>query len=216
MNAFKKINDGLIFAADLKTLDENLYIIKLIEPRISAVKLPNHVLFRHSEKEIRKFCKKSKKPVFFDTKIADVPHTNKRIVKWARNAGAAAVSVHGFIGPDGVLECLDAAGDMAVVIQTELTSPGSEVFNDAISMKIVQLTYSLGARAFQAPGNRPDRIRMVREVVGKNSLVVCCGVGTQGGVPASAFSAGASAVIVGRRIYESDRPEEEVIRLLNE
>lgn len=206
--------DGVVFAADLETLDANRRVIEKIRGHISAVKLPNFLIFSEAEKHIEQFCSDINLPVFFDTKIADVPHTNFKITQWCKGVGASAVSVHGFVGHDGVMACLDAAGGMRVVVQTELTSPGGEVFNTDVTLSMARMAAGLGADAFQAPGNRPERIGEIREIVGSTAFIVCCGVGAQGGTPSSAYAAGANAVIVGRKIYTSDDPAAAVKAIL--
>ena len=62
-----------------------------------------------------------------------------------------------------------------------------------------------GAKGFIAPATRPDRVKLVRSIVG-DRLILTPGVGAQGGSASAAIEAGADYVIVGRAIYESDDP----------
>jgi orotidine-5'-phosphate decarboxylase len=62
-----------------------------------------------------------------------------------------------------------------------------------------------GAVGFIAPATRPDRIKLIRSIVG-DRLILTPGVGAQGGSASAAIEAGADYVIVGRSIYEADDP----------
>ena len=62
-------------------------------------------------------------PILADFKVADVPITNNKIIKLAINSGIDAIRVHGFIDPDALISCKDAANDKAdIIVVTELTT----------------------------------------------------------------------------------------------
>ena len=62
-------------------------------------------------------------PIQADFKVADVPITNNKIIKLAINLGTDAIKVQGFIGPDAIIFCNDAANDKAdSIVVTELTT----------------------------------------------------------------------------------------------
>jgi orotidine-5'-phosphate decarboxylase len=207
---------GIIFAADLPSIELNRVVLNKIIELIDVIKLPNQLLFREGAAAIQKFVSSYRQPFFFDTKIADVPHTNAQIVRTAKAMGASAVSVHGFVGPDGILACMEEASDeLDVVVQLELTSPGAELFNVPLALPMAELANGLGVSCVQAPGNRPSRIAEIRRILGPESTLICCGVGAQGGSYSAVRNAGGSYVIVGRAIYGSKNPEKAVARILS-
>jgi orotidine-5'-phosphate decarboxylase len=199
----------VIFAADRPSLEENLAVLAEIREAIDVIKVPTFLALTEGVRVYGRLSDTFGLPVFADLKIADVPHTNGEIVRVARESGAAGVMVHAFVGPDGLSAALDAAkGAVAVIAQLELTSPGGEVFNAPISDALATLSSGMGVDGVQAPGNRPERIRRIRQIVGKEIGIVCCGVGVQGGQFEEVMDAGANYAIIGRAIYQSEHPLE--------
>lgn len=204
---FGQIRSGIIFAADLLDEEACLKICRCIRHHVDVIKLASPLIFKHGMDVARRISDATELPIFLDVKIADVPHTDFQIVELARAAGVSAVMVHGYIGPDGVLACMDAARDeLGVIVQGELTHPGGEVFSAAIADDIAIMAQGLGVYGVQAPGNRPSRIRAVRNIVGAEPIIVCCGVGAQGGTFGGVQSAGADYAIIGRAIYNAQDP----------
>ncbi|MCE9531286.1 MAG: orotidine 5'-phosphate decarboxylase [Planctomycetes bacterium] len=132
-----------------------------------------------------------------------------------KEAGAAAVMVHGIVGPDAIQDCIDtAAGELGVIVQLELTHPGGLIFTQPIAADMAAAAAVLDIFGVQAPGNRPERIREIRAIVGPEPIIVCCGVGAQGGTYHQALKAGGTYVIVGRAIYNAADPKKAVQALL--
>lgn len=215
MTYFGEKGSGLIFAADLPSYSQNATVIEQIRDIIDVVKINTPLLLAEGCGVIETLKSDFGVPVFADIKVADVPHTNSAIVTKMKQAGAAAVMVHGFIGPDGIDAALAAAdNELGIIVQLELTSPGGRVFNAAIADDMAELMSGLPIFGFQAPGNRPKRIADIRRIVGPDPIIVCCGVGVQGGTIENAIRAGGTYAIVGRAIYMADRPAEAAARLL--
>jgi orotidine-5'-phosphate decarboxylase len=198
---------GLIFAADLPTTSQNYRVLDKIIDYVDVVKLSSFLAFAEGIGIISQFKQRYGKPVFADFKVADVPHTNRKIVEILRNEGVDAIMLHTITGPDSIEECLMAADDkVGIILQTELTNPGGLIFTSPIAEDMARLAAEMPVFGIQAPGNRPDKIRMIRSIVGVDKIVVCCGVGAQGGVHGSVMTAGGTYSIVGRAIYEADDP----------
>jgi|ERR1700722_1115451 orotidine 5'-phosphate decarboxylase subfamily 1 len=146
-------------------------------------------------------------PVVADFKIADVPVTNNRIAGILRDVGMDGVLAHGFIGSDALLELIEILQpETSVFVVTELTHPGGLEFTRAHCEDFARLAVTLGADGIQAPGTRPDQIRLLRKTVGPETVVISCGVGAQGGTMQETIAAGADFAIVGRGIYDSPDP----------
>ena len=143
--------------------------------------------------------------VLCDFKIADIPNTNRLIVEQALARGASGVICHAFAGEDSVRACVDAAKGAEVFVVTELSHPGGQEYTAAHAEEFARLAVRAGAAGIIAPATRPERIRLLRGIVG-GRLILSPGVGAQGGKPGDAIRAGADAVIVGRALYESTDP----------
>ncbi|MBM4319742.1 MAG: orotidine-5'-phosphate decarboxylase [Deltaproteobacteria bacterium] len=198
---------GIIFAADLPGFAANARVLERIADRIDVIKVNCPLLYTEGIGVISRLTRGFGLPVFADLKVADVPHTDRRIVELVREQGGAALMVHGIVGPDALAACQEAAGDaLGIVVQLELTHPGGRVFTAPLALDMATLAASLGLFGVQAPGNRPERIRAIRQAVGPAPVVVCCGVGRQGGSYAAVMAAGGSYAIVGRAIYQAEQP----------
>ncbi len=152
------------------------------------------------------------RPVIADFKIADIPYISSMIAEIAFEKNASAVIVHGFIGRDGIRSVLKVARkyDGEVYVVTELTS--SEEFFIRVSNDLARIARDLGCHGIIAPGNRPERIRELKEIVG-DMKILCPGIGVQGGRIEDSVRAGATHIIVGRIVYLSKDPEEQIRRI---
>ncbi len=144
-------------------------------------------------------------PVICDFKLADIPNTNRLITEQAVGRGAAGVIVQGFPGMDSIQAVVDAAAGAEVFVVTEMSHPGGQEFTAPVADRIARMAVEAKASGVIAPATRPGRIREIRSIVGRLSIL-SPGVGTQGGSAAEAIRAGADYVIVGRSIYSSPHP----------
>jgi orotidine-5'-phosphate decarboxylase len=190
---FGEVQSGIIFAADLLSYQENAEVLRKIADHIDVIKINQPLVYSEGMDVIARLAGEFNKPVFADLKVGDVPHTNAAIVQAALKNGASAVMVHAFVGPDGLRAAVDAAEDrLGIIAQIELTSPGGEVFNAPIADEMAEIAASESIYGVQAPGNRPERIARIRSIVGPDCVIVCCGVGAQGGSYGSVMAAGGS------------------------
>lgn len=214
-NYFGPWKTGIIFAADLPTSEENFRILDEMADEIDVIKLSGFLALKESVRCIRRFKDRYQKPILADFKVADVPHTNEKIVEISKNEGASAIMVHGIIGPDGIDSCLKAAGgEVGIILQIELTNPGGLLFTAPLALDLAKLAACSEVYGVQAPGNRPDKIAKIREIVGPQKILVCCGVGYQGGTYQSVLKAGGNYPIIGRAIYEAASPKEAIKQLI--
>lgn len=166
-NYFGERKTGIIFAADLPSSEENFQILDQIVDDIDVIKLSGFLALKESVSCIRKFKDRYKKPVFADFKVADVPHTNEKIIQMVKDQGGDAVMVHGIIGPDGIESCVRAAQDeVGIIMQIELTNPGGLIFTSPIAADLAKIAVFSKIFGVQAPGNRPDKIAKIREIIG--------------------------------------------------
>lgn len=212
--------NNLILALDSKNREDSLTVMSKCHDLIDAIKLNYPLILSEGISIIGDLKDKFKLPILGDFKVADVPVTNNRIVKIAKNAGLDAIMVHGFIGSDAIQAIMEVANnEIGVIIVTELTHPGGLEFTSEHAHQFAELCVLLDCYGIQAPGTRPEKIRELRRIIGQDKIIVSCGIGVQGGKFKEAIEAGADFGIIGRDIYNAPNPRkaaENFIREKNE
>lgn len=147
-------------------------------------------------------------PVIADFKVADIPNTNYLIAEQVFAAGFFGIICHGFTGSDSVTACVDVAHDAGgeCYVVCEMSHPGAEqFFHHGTAERIATMATDCGADGIIAPATRPERTKLLRDIVGSKKIL-SPGVGAQGGDPAS-ISAFVDGIIIGRGIYEAENPK---------
>lgn len=156
-------------------------------------------------------------PVIADLKVADIPNTNRLICEAVLCAGAGGIIAQAFPGKDSLLACAKSAAahgaDLFVV--TEMSHPGAELFMAPLAERMARLAVEAGAAGVVAPATRPEKIRLIRSIIGER-IIISPGVGAQGGSAGAALQAGADYLIVGRSIYEAEDPAGSARKLLDQ
>jgi orotidine-5'-phosphate decarboxylase len=196
----------LILALDTTAKKKALTIAAACAPHIDAIKL-GYPLILSSGLSFAGEFEEFDLPLIADFKVADIPNTNQLIAEQVFDAGFASIICHGFTGKDSVQACVDVATDYggACFVVAEMSHPGATMFfHDGAAEKIARLAMECGADGIIAPATRPDRVKVLRTIVGKRKIL-SPGVGAQGG-DAAAVAAIADGIIVGRAIYEAEDP----------
>lgn len=197
--------NSLILALDVVSRDKALSLAELLVDYFDAIKV-GYPLILHAGLGIVEEIS-SISPVIADLKIADTPNTNRLICEAVLGAGADAIIAQAFPGKDSLVACADCAesfgADLFVV--TEMSHPGAEQFMAPLAERMARLAVESGASGVVAPATRPERIRMIRSIIG-DKLIISPGVGAQGGSAGEALQAGADYLIVGRSVYGSADP----------
>ncbi len=202
----------LILALDVTDRKEAIRVVSEVSESVDAVKIGYPAVLPLGMELVEEISRSA--DVICDFKVADIPNTNRLIVEEVFRRGASGVIVHGFVGADSVRACVDAAkGDVFVL--TEMSHPGGKTFTQPVADEIARLAVSEGASGIIAPATRPERVRDLRKIVGP-LLILCPGVGTQGGSASDTIAAGADYVIVGRSIYQADDPGPQAMRIVDE
>ena len=204
----------IIVALDTENIESAYNVMDQTNDLVDCIKLNYPLVLKEGLGIIDKLKSKYNIPIFADFKVADVPVTNSRIVKQVADAGADAIMVHGIVGPDGIENIMEADPHIAIVIQTEFTHPGGVIFTQGMADTLAELAKTTGCQAVQAPGNRPERIRRIKELVGDELKIVCCGVGAQGGSYWDVLNAGGDFPIIGRAIYQNPNPRQYILDIL--
>jgi orotidine-5'-phosphate decarboxylase len=196
----------LILALDVTEKKKALAVAQACAPHIDAIKL-GYPLILSCGLSMAQELEGEDLPVIADFKVADIPNTNRLIVEQVFDAGFSSVICHGFTGKDAIQACVDTTSDYggACFVVAEMSHPGAtEFFHGETAVHIARLAMECGADGIIAPATRPDRVRMLREIV-KGRKILSPGIGAQGGDP-DRVAGLVDGIIVGRAIYEADDP----------
>ena len=202
------VKNRIILAMDLMDLDEALRVAEDVSGYINTIKIGYPLVLSEGTDVMGAFRENFDCRIIADFKVADIPETNEKICAATFRAGADAIIVHGFTGPDSVTSCMQVANEMGgdIFLLTEMSHPGAEMFIQGAADDIARMGVDLGVRNFVGPSTRIKRLSRLREIIGDDSFLISPGVGAQGGDPAETLEF-ADAIIVGRSIYLADNPE---------
>lgn len=165
--------------------------------------------------------------VFLDLKFHDIPHQVKGAAKAAAEAGADMLTMHAVGGIKMMEAAKEGLADARWIEEepislgiTVLTSMSAEDLSaTGVTRPVVDQVAELARQANQAGLSgvvaSPQEAPMLREILGPNSFIVTPGVRPTGSAmgdqtrvttPRQAFDNGASHIVVGRPITESDDP----------
>jgi len=196
----------LILALDVTEKKKALAIAHECAPYLDAIKL-GYPLILSCGLSIARSLEDEDLPLLADFKVADIPNTNRLIAEQAFDAGFSSIICHGFTGKDAVQACVDTSSDYggACFVVAEMSHPGAtEFFKGRTAERIAHLAIECGADGIIAPATHPERVRLLRDIVG-NRKILSPGVGAQGG-NADAVARLADGIIVGRAIYDAEKP----------
>lgn len=200
--------------------------LKKVEDKIGAYKISSlQVMETGLKAVVAELRLATKVPLIYDHQkgATDIPEVVEQQVKLA-----ADMEVDAFIGvPQGAgsksLESFVSACKkfkIEPIVLTEMSHAESDKYLHAdYSWKIFQDSIKLGVKQIVAPGNKPERLKLIREWIrqsGKELLVLSPGIGAQGGKAKEAVQAGTDYPIIGRAIYESENPAKEVEKIYKE
>ena len=205
----------LILALDVSSRERALILAEQLKDYFDAIKIGYPLILHAGLKIVEEVSALA--PVIADLKIADIPNTNRLICEAVLGAGASGIIAQAFPGKDSLIACAECAAnygaDLYAVI--EMSHPGAEQFMAPLAESMARMAAEAGARGVVAPATRPDRIRLIRSVIG-NKIIISPGVGAQGGSALSALQAGADYLIVGRSIYDAEDPVACAERVISE
>lgn len=201
------IKNNLILALDVTNKDKALEICKQVKPYINTIKIGYPLTLAEGLKIIKIIKDEFNANIICDYKVADIDATNSKICDLTFDAGADAIICHGFVGSDSVRACLDSANDHGkeIFLLTEMSHPGAKMFLQKDAEAIAKMGVHMGITNYVAPATRLDRLSKIRDIAGDDACIISPGVGKQGGDAKKTLEF-ASAIIVGRSIYESDNP----------
>ncbi|MBN2733835.1 MAG: orotidine-5'-phosphate decarboxylase [Methanomicrobiaceae archaeon] len=199
----------LILALDVLTREEALEIAEETSPYLDAIKI-GYPLVLGTGLSIARELSGLGLPLIADFKVADIPNTNRLIAEHVFEAGFSGIIVQGFTGSDSLSACVDAADDAGgeCYVVAEMSHPGAlEFLSGDIADRLAHMAVRCGADGIIAPATRPERVKALREIVGRKKIL-SPGVGAQGG-DAHEIAPLIDGMIVGRSIYTAENPAKE-------
>lgn len=192
---------GIVLAADIPEKRELLDLVSAVGPYVAGVKISNLVFYENGWSVVTDLKRICQVPIIADLKLMEIPFMAQRLVAAAYRAGVDGVMICGAAGEETVRRCTKHFPGMVFVV-TQFTHC-RDVIPDEAANSIIDVCLRHGCYGVQVPGTFPDRVVEVREKVGGNLKIICCGIGRQGPRIGSAISAGADYEIVGREIYDA-------------
>lgn len=140
--------------------------------------------------------------IICDLKLADISYIDVEVAKKVAKAGADYIVVQGFIGYQPVKEIMAALPDMKIILVTEMTH-NEGGFTHKYLEELAQMAKDLPIFGLLGPGNRPDRIKLLKKMVSDKKKIFAPGVTEwQTGDQDHAIEAGADFLIIGRSIMK--------------
>ncbi|RAP49816.1 MAG: orotidine 5'-phosphate decarboxylase [Methanosphaera sp. rholeuAM74] len=211
-----KFKNKIILALDTEEEKETYNVLNDVTEHLNTIKIGYPLTLSLGPQIIKKIKEEYDVQIIADFKVADIDATNEKIVTTTLNWGADAIIVHGFTGEDSVQACQKAAQkqNKEIFLLTEMSHPGADKFLKPVSLEIAKMGVELGITNYVAPATKLDRLKKIREIVGKDSTIISPGVGTQGGSAKQTLKY-ANAAIIGRSIYNSPKPREALEDIIN-
>jgi len=203
----------LILALDVTSRERALSLAWQLKDYFDAIKIGYPLILSAGLGIVKEIS--ATLPVIADLKLADIPNTNQLICQAVLGAGAGGIIAQAFPGKDSLLACAKSAAEHRadLFVVTEMSHPGAELFMTPLAERMARLAVEADAAGVVAPATRPERIKLIRSIIGER-IIISPGIGAQGGSAGAAMQAGADYLIVGRSIYAAEDPVASAKKLL--
>ncbi len=210
----------LIVAFDLPSGSEALTLAARL-PGLSWAKIGPLLHVREGPALIREFAARGIR-VFLDLKWHDIPSVIAGAVEAARGQGVAMATVHTLGGPTALAAAAGAAGELALVGVTVLTSHDAGEFEQVVGRgvpdlgveteRLARLAVTAGLRGVVASGRE---VTLLRSALGPAPWIVVPGIRAPGDASGDqartvtageAIRRGATHIVVGRPITQAADP----------
>ena len=229
--------DKIMVALDCDA-ERALELAHELEGRVSWLKV-GMTLFYSEGPKIVEAMKRLGFKIFLDLKLHDIPHQVRGAARSAALTGADLITVHGLGSSAMVAAALEGVGEAAaetgserarVIAVTVLTSMDEAALEEIgvdrpVKEEAARLASLAGGAGADGVVCSPQEASAMRELLGEDALVVTPGVRPAGSAlgdqsrvatPASAVTAGASHLVIGRPITGSIDPVAAVEAIVSE
>lgn len=220
------LSEKIIVALDVSSLEEAIALVKLL-PEVSFWKVGLE-LFVATGAEILHFLQEQNKRIFLDLKFHDIPNTVKGAVTSALKYQVDLLTIHATAGREALSsakQVIDESGQNSpkLIAITLLTSINARqlAFDLKIPLELPEyaLNNAILAKECGLDGAvcSPQEVAQLRQVCGKNFLLVCPGVRPSWAkkddqqrimTPKQALTEGADFLVIGRAITQAENPSQ--------
>lgn len=222
--------DQIILALDVPTQEEALSWMKRMRDHIGCFKIGLQLFCAYGPELVRQASELGT-PVFLDLKLHDIPNTVASAIKSLRGLNIRFLTIHTQGGPAMIEAATKALGNSSTQLlgvtvltsldDTQITSLG---YARKASDQAIHLAKMAGASGLDGFVCSPLEASAIRQAVPDIKALVTPGVrppGTDQGdqsrvtSPEQAIKNGATHIVIGRPILQSDRPEAVAASLLD-
>jgi orotidine-5'-phosphate decarboxylase len=209
----------LIVALDVESFQAAVDLVQVTRGVVDVFKVGSQ-LFTRVGPRIIEYLHDHGKECFLDLKFHDIPHTVARAVESAAALRVRMLTLHASGGEEMLKAAATIPNHPLLLGVTVLTSVGGDV--QAEVLRLAKLVEACGSDGVIAS---PQEIRLLREAMGKDFLIVTPGIrpasvetGDQKRVmtPANAVAAGVNYIVVGRPIIAASDPAQAAARIVEE
>ena len=214
------LDRSVIPACDVQTLEQFEDLVKKTADigKIGAYKLGFELGLTYGLPKVVEVARKhTTKPLIYDHQKAgtDIPDTGKNFARVIKNTGIDAVILFPQSGPETerawIYHALNSG--LKIIVGGRMTHPAYSVseggfITDEGALEMYRIAAQIGVNDFVVPGNKPDLIKQIRELVeaeGSTPVFYAPGFIAQGGKIEEAAKAAGDRFhgIVGRGIYQA-------------
>lgn len=220
----------VILALDVPSGEDALGLVDSI-PEVRWVKVGPLLLTSTGMGLVRELVDRDLR-VFLDFKWHDIPNTVAGAVSAAADLGVRMATVHTLGGPEMMAAAAHAAGPVALVGVTVLTSHTPEEWaltlgrdDGPLTGEVIRLAALSREAGLDGVVCSPREVESVRAVLGEGALIVTPGIRREGdaagdqarvATPAAAVAAGASHLVVGRPVFLAPEPRAAFLTVLED
>ncbi len=226
------MKNPIFLALDLDDKYQALNLVEKSKNLVGGFKIGPRLVFRHGTEIISQISKIA--PVFLDFKFLDIPSTMDSAVRAAFEAGSTFVTVHATSGPEALKLLAKTEKELAkirpfhILAVTLLTSFSNDTLpanydNTSIAEQIgalVQQSVDCGITCFVCS---PHELKTLKEKF-PHCHFTTPGIRLQGSpsddqkrtdTPSEALKKGASALVIGRPVYNAQDPQNVLNEILS-
>ena len=210
----------LIVALDVNRRAEALRFLDRL-PKARWVKVGSRLMTREGGDFLRELTQRGLS-VFLDLKWHDIPHTVAGAAAAASEVGVRMATVHALGGAEMLAAAAEAAGSMALVAVTVLTSHDARSYGAALGRadvsvedEVSRLAQTAVAVGLSGVVCSPHEVRSARASLGPRGIIVVPGIRRAGdssgdqrriATPQQAVADGATHLVVGRPLLTARDP----------
>jgi len=220
VKTLSSVNDKILVALDVDTLDEALSLVETLQPYVGGFKVGLELCTHVGTRQVIDAISHAGGNVFVDLKFKDIPNTVAGAVKAVARDGVLMFNVHCDGGSAMLRAAVTTAHTMGVhaplvIGVTVLTSIDEQILNEelhvpgSIRAQVVRLAQLAQSAGLDGVVCSPHEVAAIKEACGPQFLTVVPGVrpawsaaGDQRRImsPAAAMRAGADYLVIGRPI----------------